>query len=540
MSGFWTLLRLRMRRDRWQLVFWALGCGLLAVVTVSAVAREYGDGAARAALLQLATGDKALLVLRGTARGADLGPLIFFQIGAFLAAMTALMSTFLAVRHSRADEESGIAELVGGSAVGRLAPFAATLAHGGAVNAVVGVVIGIAFAAGGLDPAGSLVAGLACAGAGIVFVAIGLVCAQLMRTSRAANSLAASLVGVAYLLRGLGDANGRIAADQLSLEPAWPSLLSPIGWAQATNPYSGDDLVPLIGCVLATVAFGALGAVLLQHRDAGSAILPERPGRASARRSLNGTFALTLRLQRGSIVGWCVAGGLLGLLMGTLSRTAIEAVQANPAFGAAIASIAPGADAGGLRDHFIAALMGIVGITAAGCATQLMMRARQEEANGTGELILSTGTSRVRWFGGYLLAGALTIVLVLLVAGLLAAAAYLANGEDASVIGACLAAAAAQLPAALLYLGLTGALVAVLPRATIPAGWLLLTVGLFLGQLGGLIGAPDWLRDISPFVHTPALPGPAPDFAGGIVMLVVATALAALGALVLRRRDLTS
>ncbi|NQX29179.1 hypothetical protein HQQ81_17685 [Microbacteriaceae bacterium VKM Ac-2854] len=540
MTGFWTLLRLRLRRDRWQLVVWALGCGLLAVVTVVAVAREYGDGAARAALLQLATGDQALLVLRGTARGAELGPLIFFQIGAFLAAMTGLMSTFLAVRHSRADEESGIAELVGSTAAGRAAPYAATLLHGAFVNVVVGAAIAIAFIGGGLDPAGSVVAGAACAGAGIVFVAIGLCCAQLVRTSRAANGLAAALVGVAYLLRGLGDATGSVAADHLSLVPAWPSLLSPIGWAQATNPYSGDDLLPLAGCLLGAAAFGALGVALMLRRDAGSAILPERPGRASARRSLNGTVALTLRLQRGSIVGWCVAGGLLGVLMGTLSKTAIEAVQANPAFGAAIASIAPGSDAGALRDHFIAALMGIVGITAAGCATQLMMRARQEEANGTAEVILSTGTSRLRWFGGYLAAGALTIVLVLLVAGLLASAAFLANGEDASVVAACLAAAAAQVPAALIYLGLTGAIVAILPRATIPAGWSLLTVGLFLGQLGGLIGAPDWLRDVSPFVHTPALPGPDPNWSGGIVMLLVAVALAGLGAVALRRRDLTT
>lgn len=540
MNGFGTLLRLRLRRDRWQIVFWAVGTALLALVTVTAVGREYGDGAARTALLQLATSDKALLVLRGTARGAELGPLIFFQIGAFLMAMTGVMSTFLAVRHSRADEEQGIAELVGATAAGRVAPFTATLVHGVIVNLVAGAAIAVAFAAGGLDPAGSVVAGLACAGAGAVFVAIGLLCAQLVRTSRAANGLAAALVGVAYLLRGLGDANGDLAADHLSLTPAWPSLLSPIGWAQATNPYSGDDLAPLLLCLVASAAIGLLGAALLLRRDAGSAILPERPGRASARRSLNGTLALTLRLQRGSIVGWCVAGGLLGLLMGTLSKTAIEAVQANPAFGAAIASIAPGASGGALRDHFIAALMGIVGITAAGCATQLMMRARQEEANGTAEAILATSTSRTRWFGGYLLAGALTIVLVLLVAGLLASAAYLANGADASVVGACLAAAAAQLPAALVYLGLTGAIVAVLPRVTVPAGWLLLTVGLFLGQLGGLIGAPEWLRDVSPFVHTPALPSPDPDWTGAVVMLLVAGGLAALGAVVLRRRDLTA
>lgn len=539
MNGFGILLGVHLRRDRGQLLLWALGLLLLAVVTVSAVTREYGDAEARAALLQLATSDKALLVLRGTARGAGLGPLIFFQIGAFLAAMTGLMSTMLAVRHSRAEEESGVAELVGSSAIPRFAPFAATLAHGLIVNVVVGAAIALGLIVTGLPPAGSVLTGLALAGSGAVFVAIGLVCAQLVRSSRTANGLGAALVGVAYLLRGFGDANGRLSADHLSLTPAWPSALSPIGWAQATHPYSGDDLAPLLLHVAAVAVFAGLGAVLLHRRDLGSAILPERAGRPAARRSLAGTISLTLRLQRGSIIGWCVAGGALGLLMGTLSKTAIEAVRANPAFGQAIASIAPGSGQDALRDRFIAALMGIVGITAAGCATQLMMRARQEEANGTAEAILATRTSRSRWFGGYLLSGAIAIVLVLAVAGLLASVAYLANGEDASVVGASLAAAAAQLPASLLYLAVTAVVLSVLPRATIPVGWLLLTIGLFLGQLGGLIGAPDWLRDVSPFVHTPALPSPDPDWTGAIAMLLLAAALAALGSLAMRRRDLT-
>ncbi|NQX13943.1 hypothetical protein HQQ80_20125 [Microbacteriaceae bacterium VKM Ac-2855] len=539
MNGVGTLLRVRLRRDRVQLLLWALGLALLALVTVTAVGREYGSGPERAALLRLATSDQALLVLRGTARGDSIGSVIFFQIGAFLAAMTGIMSTFLAIRHSRAEEEQGIAEMVAATTASRHAPYVATMLHGLIANLVVGFAIAAAFAAGGLAPVGSAVTGLALAAVGTVFVAVALVCAQLVRTSRAANGLAAALVGAAYLIRGLGDASGTVAADGLSLTPSGWSWFSPIGWAQATNPYSGDELAPLLSAVAAVVLFGGLGLLLLERRDAGSAILPERTGRASARRSLGGTVALTLRLQRGSIIGWCVAGGILGLLIGALSKTAIEAVEANPAFGAALAGIAPGSAGGGaLRDHFIAALMGIVGITSAGCATQLMMRAHQEEADGTAETILATRTTRWRWFGGHLLAGALAIVFVLLIAGASAAFAFVANGDDGSAAAASFAAAAAQLPASLSYLGLTAAVVAVLPRVTIPLGWSLLAVGLVLGQLGGLIGVPQWLRDLSPFVHTPALPSADPDWVGGIALLLVAVALAAVGSAVFRRRDL--
>ena len=100
----------RLRRDRWQLVIWVLGIGALATFSAAAIHQTYGDQANRAEILQIATATPAILMLRGLPRGADQGAFTFFQIYAFLALLAGMMSTFLAVRHSRAEEETGSAK----------------------------------------------------------------------------------------------------------------------------------------------------------------------------------------------------------------------------------------------------------------------------------------------------------------------------------------------------------------------------------------------------------------------------------------------
>lgn len=100
-----------------------------------------------------------------------------------------------------------------------------------------------------------------------------------------------------------------------------------------------------------------------------------------------------------------------------------------------------------------------------------------------------------------------------------------------------LAAGAVQLPAALIFVAVTTLVFAALPRVTVGIGWLLLAVALVIGQFGGVLGLPDCVRDISPFDHTPAIPGPDPNWTGALIVLAVAIAILALSLLVVRRRE---
>ena len=74
----------------------------------------------------------ALAFLYGQLHGNSLGALTAWRYLAYAALGAALMSIFLVVRHTRADEEAGRLELVGSTVVGRHAPLA--VAHGGGVR----------------------------------------------------------------------------------------------------------------------------------------------------------------------------------------------------------------------------------------------------------------------------------------------------------------------------------------------------------------------------------------------------------------------
>ena len=106
------LLRLQARRDRVILPIWILGIALLVTASTSAIGAEYGTRGTAPRSSGSALVTPALLALRGAPNGAELGSLLFFQVFTFLAVTVGLMSTFLATRHGRADEERGRRELV--------------------------------------------------------------------------------------------------------------------------------------------------------------------------------------------------------------------------------------------------------------------------------------------------------------------------------------------------------------------------------------------------------------------------------------------
>ncbi|MCS5732331.1 ABC transporter permease [Herbiconiux daphne] len=532
-----ALLRQRLRRDRWQLAFWILGTALLALFAAVAVADSYADETERNQILALAISSPAILILRGLPQGGGLDAFVFFEIFTYLALLAALMSTFLAVRHSRGEEESGRAELIASTPAARSLPTVATLVHGVLANLVLGAAVFAGLALGGMAVDGSLVTGAATAAVGIAFVAVGLLAAQFLRTSRGANGLSVALVGTAFLLRGIGDALGT-PTGPLELQSAWPSWLSPIGWAQHTGAYTSNTLVPLLldlalAAVCVTVVF-----VLQAHRDSGASLVAERRGRTDAAAALSGSFGLAWRLQRGAIVAWAAGGAAFGLLAGTLASLVEQAASQDAAVADSLQSVA-GAG-GSMTETLIAALFSFVGVLAAACATQAVIRLRQEESAGTAELLLSTPLSRVRWLVDYLALGVAAIAIVLVVAAAAATAGLLSAGEDVSLVGQSFATAAAQLPAALSYLGLLALLFVLMPKATVAVGWAFVAFGVVVGNFGGLLGLPDGVRDLSPFTHTPVVSAAEPDWGGGAWLMGVAVVAGAASVVLMRHRELNT
>ncbi|MES2170339.1 MAG: polyketide antibiotic transporter [Actinomycetota bacterium] len=529
------LLRAQARRDRLQLIIWILGTSLFGVASGSAVIKEFGDAKGRESLLQLAAFNPALLAIRGTPDGSSTGAVIGFELFTYLAVLAALMSTFLVVRHSRADEEAGRWELLRSTPIGRASALTATVILGVLANLAIAVLLTLGFTATGLPFGGSLLIGLATGGAGIAFVGVAALAAQVAKTGRVANTIAGLGVALAWLLRALGDALGTPAKNGLHVTSAWPSWLSPIGWGQQAHPFGQPQpWILLLDLALFAVTASAAFAIVRQ-RDLGAGLVGDRQGRDHGR--VGSSFGLAWRLQRGGVIAWAGGAAVLGLFAGGLAKPAIDAIKGNPSVAVAVEALA--GKGGSLLETFVAAIMAFLGVLAAGAALQAVLRTRSEESDGHTELLLAGRGGPGRSLTDALGIAVISLLVVAAVGGL-AAGAALAGAGHPELFWPAVGAAFVQLPAAAIFTAVAALVFAVLPRATVPLGWSLLALGFLLGQFGSLFKLPKAVRDISPFTHTPAAPGAHIDWAPLLVMTAIAVVVAVFATAVSRRRDLVS
>jgi ABC-2 type transport system permease protein len=75
--------------------------------------------------------------------------MVAFLLLPWLLLLVALMCSFLAVRHTRGDEEDGRLELVSATAAGRTAPLVATAHARVGASIVAGAVVAVIFVASG-------------------------------------------------------------------------------------------------------------------------------------------------------------------------------------------------------------------------------------------------------------------------------------------------------------------------------------------------------------------------------------------------------
>ncbi|MEJ1115409.1 polyketide antibiotic transporter [Paenarthrobacter sp. CCNWLY172] len=539
MSGVTGLLLVQARRERVLLPVWILSIAFLGFIIANAVATEFGDEAARTAIITVAGASPAFLFVRGLPDGTTVGAVVFFQGYAFTAVLAGLMSTFLVIRHTRTDEELGRAELIGSVPVRRAAPITATLILGGTANLLLAVSVAAGYVAAGLPLSGAITAGAAVGAVGAFFVAISGLVAQIMPSGRAANGAAAALVGGAYFVRGVGDAFGTPSADLTQVTSGWFSWFSPIGWGQRSRPFSVADPIPLLGLVAVSLLLALAVIGLRSKRDLGESLLAERAGRERAATGASSLLGLAWHQQRFILLGWCLFSGLLGGMAGGLGPVVTNVIGGNQSLRELIFRLVPGGR-GELIDVFTTALLGIAGVLAAAAGVQVVLRLRAEEAEGRAELLLAAPRSPARWLGANLLLATVSTVMVAAVAGTAAAAGLAVSGVASGPPGLLIGAALAHVPAAVVFIAATAVAFSVIPRASIALGWGFLAVGLVLGQFGELMRLPAWLQDLSPFRHTAAMPVEAFEPLAALTMTGIALAVAGLAGFLLSKRDLAA
>ena len=532
-AGTWQLLRLAVRRDRVVGTVWVLGLFVFALSQAASIISLYPTQADLDRLARTAEGigaNPAVVALQGPAYDASTyGGATAWQVvtpGVFL---LGLMSMLLVTRHTRQEEETGRAELVSAGVVGRYAWLAAGLLYVLAVNVVLAALTAIGYVAMGLPVAGSVALAVGCGLCGLVFAGVAAICVQLTEHARSANGMAFAVLGMAFLLRAIGD-----SASGLS----WLAWLSPIGWAERFRPFAGERWAVLALPVALLLVLLVVVAALVVRRDVGAGVLPARLGPATAPAWLRGPLGLAWRLQRGSLAGWAVGAAVAGLSFGGIAQDMVQFAEQDPETAKALASLG---GAGSITDIYLAAVLSWIGMLAAGYAVQATLRLRSEEAELRAEQVLATATPRAGWAGGHLVVAAAGSAAVLATGGLLAGLAHgLRSGDLGGELPRVLGAALVQLPAVWVMAALGAALFGLAPRLVVGVTWAVLAVVLFVTMFGQALQFSQLLLDLSPFAHLPRLPAAAFTATPLVWLLAVAALLAAAGLAGFRRRDLLS
>ncbi|TCC32145.1 ABC transporter permease [Kribbella sindirgiensis] len=523
-----TLVRFALRRDRIKLPIWIAGIGLGMLYAVSALPTVYSTPAERQVRAGLMDSPAAKM-MSGPGYGLDnysLGAMITNEMVLYLAVPAAMMSIFLITRHTRAEEETGRAELIRSTVVGRHAATTAALIVAVIANTGVALLTALAMLSGDLAAADAFAVGIGIGLTGLAFAGIATVTAQLAEPSRASSSLSMAVVGAAFLLRAIGDVSQQ-GGNLLS----W---LSPLAWVQQTRAFVDLRWWPLLLPILVLVATVALGYFLSVRRDVGAGLVPPKLGRATAAPSLSTPFGLAVRQQRTGLVGWAIGLFIFAAATGSLTESVTDAVAENPQLGEVFT--ANGQDP---LDAFYATMALFFALLIAAFAVTSVLRLRAEERTGHTEAALATAVSRPRWYFSWLGFTTLASAGLLLISGLGVGIGAMSGSADFGTLVEVTVATLAYLPAVMVVAGLTGALFGVRPGLSSLA-WIVVGYGFFFGMFGALLDLPDIVSDLSPFAHTTPMPLADLPLAPLAVLTALAAVLVIAGNLSHRNRDLES
>jgi ABC-2 type transport system permease protein len=441
-----------------------------------------------------------------------------------LSIFAALWGVLAAVRAMRAEEEAGRQELVLAGAVGRGAAFLGALAAiaAGAFVLWLALLIGILTAWPGLG--GSAYLALAIVSPLPVFVGVGALASQIAPTRRGALALATGVLGASLLVR--------MVADTVS-ELGWLRWATPLGWAENLRPFSDPrPLVLLLPAAAAALLLIAAERISL-GRDVGAGLIPARDSAEPRLRLLFSPEGLAVRTLRGGFLAWAAGIGAYAVILGSVSDSVASGLSENlqeqlEKLGAS------GADTptGFIGFAFLFFILAISLFT-----SFQLGAAREEESEQRLETLFAEPVSRVRWLAGRLALAAAGSAVLALVAGVLAWLGAVSAGADVS-FARLLAAGANCLPVALLFLGLGALALAAVPRAGVAIAYALVAAAFVWETVGGLLEAPGWLLDVSPFHQVALVPAEPFDATSAVVMLVLALAATLAATAVFRRRDL--
>lgn len=524
LAGTGTLLKASVKFDGRRFVPWFLIVTALSASSVIAYPVVFPSQEERIGLAAAVGSNPALSIILGRANNlltAD-GFTVWrsLALGGFLAALGAI---FALTRATRAQEDSGQAELLASGVTGRGTRLMSAVLLALAGSLLLGLAAGVATALCGGEWESSLLLGATFTASGWLFAAVAAVAAQLAPDAHGANSIAVGILSVLFLLRGVCEA----------LEaPEWTAWVNPLGWISQTRPADINRWWPLVPAAALTLLLFAVAFALQSRRDFGQGAIAPSPG--PARGGLHGPWSLALRLNRATTITWVGAFVVLGIVFGYLSTSIQDLLGSNPQAQAILAAGAT--SAAELTRSFIKTILSLAGIIAAVAGVQIMLRVRSEEMADRVEPLLATPLTRARYFLSNAVPALGFPAVLTLVSGTIIAG-IAGNADTGISFSQAFLQSVLTVPAVWTITAVAVCVVGARPGISI-AAWTGVLISFALTLLGPTFRPPERVLDINPFRHVPTAVSGVPDARGLLWISAVTAVLVLIGFGGFSRRDL--
>ncbi|MGX6607047.1 ABC transporter permease [Micromonosporaceae bacterium Da 78-11] len=484
------------------------------------------DPAAAGSIAKLAA-NPAIRTLFGEPIALDqAGGFTVWRVGTFLAVMLAAWAILATTRITRGEEDAGRWDVLLAGRVPLRTVVARHLAAVMIVPVVAGGAVTLVLVLSGTAPAGAAVHGAGLGVLGLFFVAVAGLAAQVFPARAAATGAAVAVLGAGLLTRMIGDG---------LTELGWLRWLSPFGLLGLSGPYAYNRVLPLLVLLAASVVVAGAALAAAGRRDVRGGVVAAAAGRRPRLVLVSTVEGFAVRRVLRPLTGWVLGVGAYYLLIGftTVSVTGLLADNAALADKAAEA----GFTALGAVEGFAATLFALLAVPVGGFTAVRMSAFVAAEASRHLTLLAAQPVTRLRMLAAELVATAGGAVALVTVAGTAVWAGIAMTGCGLTLLTA-LCGALNTLPIVLISLGAATLAVGWMPRAAAFAGSLPATGGFLLLVVADSVGAPAWVRGLSPFAHLAPVPLTGADWPTTLVMAGLALILAVAGAMRYQRRDL--
>ena len=525
----WNILFLQyLKRDWRKIIIWVLGLGLFASGFIPAF-EEIGKGEGLIGMYETLKNPAMISIVGPTpiteASEYTLGAMYAHEMLLFSCLFAMIISILHVIGHTRKEEDLGLTELVRSFQIGRQANSLAVIVETVCINIFLAIFVAgvmISFGADTISVEGSILFGTSIGVAGIMATGIALIMAQIMPVSSAATGSSLGILGLLYIIRAGTD----ISNVDLS-------MFNPLGWTYLTYPFTENNWGPIIfslifSLIMVIMAFGLEGA-----RDMGAGYLPEREGRANAKKSLLSIPGLFTKLNKGIIISWLITFLVLGVAYGAIygdMETFLESSELiQQIFTHSGVSI---------EESFTSTIMMVMILLVTILPVSIVNKLFSEEKNLYLSQIHGTKIRRSQLYWTSVLLGITTSIIGIgLVAGGLGGTAISAMKDSSMEIFDFFIAGYNLLPSVLFFIGLAAVILGWAPRLG-KIIYIYLSYSFFISYFGGILDLPEFIVKTSPWNWLPEMPIENFDMKIFIIITMISVFLMIIGYIGYSRRDM--